>query len=1240
MFEKTLTDIVKGIRASKRDTALYISQCIAEIKTEIHSKDMYVKANALQKLTFLHMMGYSMNWASFATIEVMSSTRFAHKRVGYLAASQGFTQHTEVILLTTNLLKKELRGAVGGGMKGVYEAGLAINCIANIVTEDLATDLLPELTNLTQHPQPYLRKKAILCLYKVFIKYPQGLRLTFARLQQCLEDTNPAVVSCAVNVITELSDKNPRNYLQLAPAFFQLLTESSNNWMLIKVVKLLGSLVPEEPRLARKLLEPLAKIVQQTQAKSLLYEAVHTITLCLPYCRKSDGSMPAIVPEIVTLSAQTLRTFVEEPDQNLKYLGLVGFGSLMKSHPRVLSASEYRPLVLACLSDQDVTIRTRALDLLVGLVTRKNLSELVTQLLEHVKHATGTYRHDLVAQIINICRQDKYSLVQDFAWYTDVLFRLGHMQGLQVHADLLRAQITDVALRVLPVRAHAVEQSMRVLLAENKENSYATEEEDITLLGDNGRGKNIMPGVLPAAAWTVGEYSDLIAKVLQNDFELEDNAFLGVYHALIHTLTLPWHTQRLPTTTQTVFVQAALKVLAAASAAKATSKAELEAAVSTLYTNLPLYTQSTDVEVVERAFTGLELLRSMGLESGVPGLTAADSDEEDELTADLLGLDGSKPAAPKSSTSSSFKSLASKVKEASPVLNHLLKPTPMKPIGAKAQRKKLTSPLGHNVDLDAPAELSIFSDLIDQELSQRTTVSSLESVSFTQQQPRRVEEKKPVSMMSDNSMVMTGFGSNDTSRGSFQNPTVSTHIGSTARQKQGDPFYLDSTPTNAGETELENKLSTIQLGDSDDEGPKKHKKAKKKKVSKRDDLSFVDSTTLEMSNTMVAAPTIYDSADEEDDSESAIQKKKSKEYDHLARIDLTTPLREDEVMPERKHRTADPMAVTAQAPDVRPKKEKKHKHKKKSKKKETEEPLVPSSLMDVDLLDLGGFGGTPTPAPVASAPTSMSNTGTSISDAFGDLLTLSMPTPSIQSPSAPVGSVFGPSKVPSTSTSGAKPWLKASLKLSKQSGGDINWSMVQLLYRINRNSTVNFRLNNLTSSSLHAVRLELKNGQSIDLGSTPPGGSADSQRIEQIPAPPADESLELKGTLSSNNSSVPFKITVPAAFHLTPESGMSIDRVAEELSTGNWSSASAKIERHAGLSSAQISEAAVELFNAAPVLNSSTDSSAAFAARSRSSGAQVRIFLKLKSDAVKLEIRCSSVALGAALASDAKRMVV
>ena len=142
---------------------------------------------------------------------------------------QSFTEDTDVILLCTNLLKKEFTS------NNVYEVGLAINCLSNIVTQDLARELLPDLTRLTQHSHGYIRKKSLLALFKLFMKYPQGLRLTFDRIKQCLTDSDAAVVSCAVNVITELADKNPRNYLAMAPSFFNLLTESSNNWMLIKV---------------------------------------------------------------------------------------------------------------------------------------------------------------------------------------------------------------------------------------------------------------------------------------------------------------------------------------------------------------------------------------------------------------------------------------------------------------------------------------------------------------------------------------------------------------------------------------------------------------------------------------------------------------------------------------------------------------------------------------------------------------------------------------------------------------------------------------------------------------------------------------------------------------------------------------------------------------------------------------------------------------------------------------------
>lgn len=51
------------------------------------------------------------------------------------------------------------------------------------------------------------------------------------------------VQSAAVNVICELARKNPKNYLSLSPIFFKLMTTSSNNWVLIKIIKLVSIFV-------------------------------------------------------------------------------------------------------------------------------------------------------------------------------------------------------------------------------------------------------------------------------------------------------------------------------------------------------------------------------------------------------------------------------------------------------------------------------------------------------------------------------------------------------------------------------------------------------------------------------------------------------------------------------------------------------------------------------------------------------------------------------------------------------------------------------------------------------------------------------------------------------------------------------------------------------------------------------------------------------------------------------------
>ena len=58
---------------------------------------------------------------------------------------------------------------------------------------------------------------------------------------------------------------------------------------------------------ARKLLEPLSTIIQNTCAKSLQYECIHTVTLALPFTKRDDGSDSKNAPAVVKLCSDYLR---------------------------------------------------------------------------------------------------------------------------------------------------------------------------------------------------------------------------------------------------------------------------------------------------------------------------------------------------------------------------------------------------------------------------------------------------------------------------------------------------------------------------------------------------------------------------------------------------------------------------------------------------------------------------------------------------------------------------------------------------------------------------------------------------------------------------------------------------------------------------------------------------------------------------------------------------------------------
>lgn len=56
MFEKSLTDLIRGIRANKKNEQKYIAVCLQEIRNEVKSNDLDIKSTAVAKLAYVNTL--------------------------------------------------------------------------------------------------------------------------------------------------------------------------------------------------------------------------------------------------------------------------------------------------------------------------------------------------------------------------------------------------------------------------------------------------------------------------------------------------------------------------------------------------------------------------------------------------------------------------------------------------------------------------------------------------------------------------------------------------------------------------------------------------------------------------------------------------------------------------------------------------------------------------------------------------------------------------------------------------------------------------------------------------------------------------------------------------------------------------------------------------------------------------------------------------------------------------------
>ncbi|CAR29433.1 ZYRO0G08514p [Zygosaccharomyces rouxii] len=502
-FEKSLKDLIKGIRANNETPEKlnhFLAQALSECREEANSPDFNLKTNAVLKLTYLEMYGFDMSWANFHILEVMSSSKLQQKRVGYLAASQSFYKDPDILMLATNLMKKDLKYT---GTDDVVKVGIALSGLSTIITPPLAADICDDLFTMLNSSRPYIRKKAITALFKVFLQFPEALRDNFDKFAAKLEDDDTSVVSAAVSVICELSKKNPQPFIQLSPLLYEILVTISNNWIIIRLLKLFTNLSKVEPKLRPRLLPKILELMDSTTATSVLYESINCIVK--GHMLEEDDY------DVAMQCLDRLHTFCDSSDPNLRYISCVLFYKIGKINTAFIS--QFDKLVMRLLNDVDVSIRSKAIELIEGIVDEDNLQNIVLVLLKQfvdqdvVLLQVGgfettreipifipeQYKIKMVNAVIHICSMDNFANLNDFEWYNAVLWDLAILsQDLSDKSLGYRVgeQLRNIMIKVPSMREITMTTIIKVLY--------------------NEEINNHLPSILKDCFWSLGEFSSFI----------------------------------------------------------------------------------------------------------------------------------------------------------------------------------------------------------------------------------------------------------------------------------------------------------------------------------------------------------------------------------------------------------------------------------------------------------------------------------------------------------------------------------------------------------------------------------------------------------------------------------------------------------------------------------------------------------------------------------------------------------
>ena len=421
-----LREFIKRIRACKtlEEERSLCNKESAEIRNLKKDTAQKLAVRSMTKCMAMSLLGYQTEFIHMTCISLLASQNFTQKRLAYLGICMLLDEKSDILLLSSNVIKKDLTS------NNKYIVAAALNTIGEIGTPDMCRDMCPEIIKCLNSTNPYIKKKAALALSKVVRSCPELIETIEHNLGTIFEDKNHGVLLSGLALVEQVFKAEPKTvkkykkYLSPMIKYLKNLISTSyapeydvngitDPFLQVRILEILGYFGRASSKENEELEALLNSIPSNTDTtrkntgNSVLYELVRCI-----FSYDSSKSLKG-------LGGSILGQFLANKDNNYKYLALNTLNDIAKID--IDTVQKHKNVILEFLKDPDIAIKRRSLDLTYLIVNTENIRQIVTETLDFINSTSNVeFKLELTSKIFYSL--EKYS--PSLKWEIDVLLKM------------------------------------------------------------------------------------------------------------------------------------------------------------------------------------------------------------------------------------------------------------------------------------------------------------------------------------------------------------------------------------------------------------------------------------------------------------------------------------------------------------------------------------------------------------------------------------------------------------------------------------------------------------------------------------------------------------------------------------------------------------------------------------------------------------------------------------------------